>query len=86
MIEHVHLPTCLIKCSPPHTMYVHLLLPQVNVSMPAQQLQRVTNLGLGDIILNPGFNTTTTAIVARGTGRVFARGINTNDLQVVTGG
>ncbi len=65
---------------------VLLLLFQVNVSMPAQQLRRVNNRGLGDIILNPGFNTTATVIEARGTGRVFARGLNTNDLGVITSG
>eukprot|EP00878_Enallax_costatus_P046690 GHUV01056950.1.p1 GENE.GHUV01056950.1~~GHUV01056950.1.p1 ORF type:complete len:186 (+),score=50.17 GHUV01056950.1:477-1034(+) len=55
---------------------------QINITMPAGQLNGVINNGLGDIILNPGFNTKYTIVTNKGTGRVFGRSITTNQLRI----
>lgn len=59
---------------------------KVNITMPASQLWSVTNYGLGDVYLNPGFSTDNTTLLARGTGRLFARGLNTTALNITSSG
>ncbi|KAF6254252.1 hypothetical protein COO60DRAFT_334963 [Scenedesmus sp. NREL 46B-D3] len=59
---------------------------RINITLPAGQLLRVDNSGMGDIIINPGFKTESTALLVRGTGRVFARGLDTQQLEVQASG
>ncbi|WIA21359.1 hypothetical protein OEZ85_000579 [Tetradesmus obliquus] len=59
---------------------------RINITLPAGQLQRVSNKGMGDIILNPGFKPASAVLAAQGPGRVLSRGLDTQSLEVQSSG
>lgn len=59
---------------------------QMTINLPSNKLKAVTSTGVGDLVVNPGFNTTGTTISSQGTGSVSVRGMATQNLTIHNSG